>query len=113
MIAFKKPEALSLSQRKSINTDIDVPARISIDDQSHPIYTLVEVETPDRQGLFYDLLEAFHTEEISIDLARIATEKKVAHDTFYVLGATRKKINDPHRLEQLQLRLLTAVSSSQ
>src|SRR3990167_2149920 len=84
--------------------------RVDIDNQSHPIYTLVEIEVPDRCGLFYDLLRALHYRGISIDLARITTERKAALDTFYILGADGKKITDQKSIKELKQRLLEEVA---
>ena len=88
------------------NKDTSILARVSIDNQTHPVYTLVDVEMPDRRGLFYDLLGALNYQGISIDLARITTEMKGALDTFYVLGADGKKIMDSKLMNELQYRLI-------
>ena len=108
---FKKPKPHSLSQCKSILEET-VSSRVVIDSHSHPIYTLVEVEAPDRQGLFYDLLGVFSQREISIDLARIATEMRAAFDTFYILDAKGKKIEDLAEKEALQQGLTMAIEST-
>lgn len=84
--------------------------RVSINNESHPLYTLVDVEAPDRPGLFYDFLEALNYQGISIDLARITTEMKAALDTFYILGADGKKITESQLINELQSRLLAAAS---
>ena len=89
-----------------------ISAHVSIDNKSHPLYTLIEVEAPDRHGLFYDLLGALHYLEISIDLARIATEMKAAFDTFYILGADKKKLSNEEVIQELQQRLLLAAEGN-
>lgn len=81
---------------------------VVIDNQSHPCYTVVKIETHDRQGLFYDLLKALHYQEISIDLARIATEMKAAFDTFYILDRNKKKVTDEEVITKLKERLTEA-----
>ncbi|MFZ4115263.1 MAG: bifunctional uridylyltransferase/uridylyl-removing protein GlnD [Chthoniobacterales bacterium] len=90
-------------------SDTMIPSNLFIDNQSHPIYTLVEVETADRQGLFYDLLGALHYRDISIDCARIATEMRAAFDTFYILGVDKKKVLNQEILNNLRERLLAAI----
>jgi len=107
---FKKPEPHSLSEWRSTLEEIMIPPRVIIDSHSHPLYTLVEVEAPDRQGLFYDLLGVFSEREFSIDLARIATEMRAAFDTFYILNEERKKIEDLDQKDSLQQQLLSAVN---
>lgn len=89
--------------------DTMVSSHLFIDNHSHPLYTLVEVEAADRQGLFYDLLGALHYHSISIECARIATEMRAAFDTFYILGADKKKVTNHELLNQLRQRLLRAI----
>ena len=82
-----------------------VSSHLSIDNQSHSNYTIIEVEAPDRDGLFYDLVRALHAHNISIDSARIATEMRAAFDTFYILDSNRKKVTDEAVLTALRDRL--------
>src|SRR5437763_5161111 len=35
---------------------IEFPTRIAVDNKTHPIYTLIEIQAPDRIGLLYDIL---------------------------------------------------------
>lgn len=89
--------------------EIGFPTTIATDNRVHPDYTLVQIQTPDRLGLLYDLLSALAEERISIALSRISTEKGAAVDTFYVIdGITRGKITDRVRIEALQKRLRDA-----
>ena len=83
--------------------------KIIVENKSHPTYTLVQIATPDRLGLLYELLSAFGQEGVSIALSRISTEKGVATDTFYVVdAATRGKITDVDRIAALQQKLQQA-----
>jgi [protein-PII] uridylyltransferase len=82
-----------------------VSSHLSIDNQSHSNYTIIEIEAPDRDGLFYDLVRASHAHNISIDSARIATEMRAAFDTFYILDSNRKKVTDEAVLKALRDRL--------
>jgi [protein-PII] uridylyltransferase len=76
--------------------EMDFPTRVTVENKAHPIYTLVQIQTPDRLGLLYELLSAFGQERVSIALSRISTEKGAAIDTFYVADrTTRGKIVDP------------------
>ncbi len=96
---IKKEESIKQKNDSRIETNVRV------DNHSHPIYTLVEVETADREGLFYDLLGALNYGDLCIDCARIATEMDVAFDTFYILGSDKKKIMDQELLDNLQERI--------
>ena len=94
-------------------TEIDFPTRITIENKSHPTSTLIEVETPDRAGLLYDLVAGMGRQNVYITLARISTDKGAAVDTFYVTdAATRGKVTDGKRIAQLQKALHAAVLSA-
>jgi [protein-PII] uridylyltransferase len=94
--------------------EIDFPTRIAIENKSHPTSTLIQVETPDRLGLLYDLVACLDRNGVYIALARISTEKGAAIDTFYVTDAiTRGKINEPKRIEHLQRELTAAIVPAQ
>ena len=93
--------------------EMDFPTRVTVENKTHPTYTLIQIQTPDRLGLLYELLSAFGEERVSIALSRISTEKGAAIDTFYVADrATRGKITDPARIAALQERLHRAASAS-
>jgi [protein-PII] uridylyltransferase len=89
--------------------EIDFPTRIIIENKSHPASTLIQVETPDRLGLLYDLVACLGRNSVYIALARISTEKGAAIDTFYVTDASsRGKITETKRIDQLQEELTAA-----
>lgn len=103
----KQMSATVMDYLSQNNTPIG--SRLLIDNHSHPNYTIVEIETADREGLFYDLVGALHFQNITIDCARIATEMRAAFDTFYILGSHGKKVKDKETLTGLHERLLRAV----
>jgi [protein-PII] uridylyltransferase len=85
---------------------LDFPTRVTVENKTHPAYTLVQIQTPDRLGLLYELLSVFGEENVSIALSRISTEKGAAIDTFYVADrATHSKITDSVRIAALLQRL--------
>ncbi|HSH38447.1 MAG TPA: [protein-PII] uridylyltransferase [Chthoniobacterales bacterium] len=90
-----------VAQRATI--ELEFPTKIITDNKAHPAYTLIQIETPDRLGLLFDLLSVFGRHGISISLSRISTEKGAAIDTFYVVDSgTRGKITDAGRIAALQ-----------
>jgi [protein-PII] uridylyltransferase len=92
--------------RSRVRSEIDFPTKIITDNKSHPYYTLIQIETPDRLGLLYGLLSALGQADVSITLSRISTEKGAAIDTLYVVDRfTRGKITDSARIAALQKRL--------
>ena len=89
--------------------DLEFPTLIVVDNNAHPAYTLLQIQTPDRLGLLYDLLSCLGAEGVSIVFSRISTQNGAAIDTFYVTdGVTRGKITDSHRTAALQKHLQTA-----
>ncbi|MDQ2918932.1 MAG: [protein-PII] uridylyltransferase [Verrucomicrobiota bacterium] len=88
---------------------VEFPTTIAIENKTHPRFTLVQIQTPDRIGLLYELLSAIGEEGISIVLSRVSTEKGAAVDTFYVMdGNTGGKITEAWRIDSLQKRLQQA-----
>jgi [protein-PII] uridylyltransferase len=86
--------------------ELEFPTYIAVDNKAHPAYTLIQIQTPDRLGLLYDLLSCFGREGVSIALSRISTQNGAAIDTFYVTdSSTHAKISDSHRIGALQKRL--------
>lgn len=99
-------EKARLQLKAPAEAELDFPTRIILDNKSHPNYTLIQIETPDRLGLLYDLLAALGEEDVSIILSRISTEKGAAIDTFYVAdSSTRGKITESGRIATLEKRL--------
>jgi [protein-PII] uridylyltransferase len=91
---------------------IEFPTRIAIDNKTHPVYALIEIQAPDRIGLLYDVLTCLDRENLLVPLSRINTQAGAAIDTLYVVDrSTRAKITDPHRIRAIQLRLQNAILS--
>lgn len=88
-----------------ISQEAELPTKIVVDNHSHPSYTLVDIQTPDRLGLLYNLLRAFSEANVSIELSRITTEMDVAMDSFYLTSREGRKIVDAPTIKRLQ-RLL-------
>jgi len=98
-------------QRRRLH-ELEFPTGIAIDNKAHPACTLIQIETPDRVGLLYDLLTALEHEGVNIGLSRISTQKGAAIDTFYINDATtRGKITDSNRIAGLQRRLRAVILS--
>src|SRR5581483_8761777 len=54
--------------------DLEFPAFIAVDNKAHPTYTLLQVQTPDRIGLLFDLLTCLGREGVAIAFSRISTQ---------------------------------------
>src|SRR5438270_1426246 len=89
---------------------IEFPTRISIDNKTHPTYTLIEIQAPDRIGLLYDVLSCLDREDILVPLSRINTQSGAAIDTLYVVdGSTHAKITDSNRIRTIQQHLKSTI----
>ena len=99
-------------QSHHLATGIEFPTRIAIDNKTHPVYALIEIQAPDRIGLLYDVLTCLDRENLLVPLSRINTQAGAAIDTLYVVDrSTRGKITDPHRIRAIQQRLQNAILS--
>jgi [protein-PII] uridylyltransferase len=88
----------------------EFPTRISMDNETHPAYTLIEIQAPDRLGLLYDILTCLDRESVSIALSRINTQDGAAIDTLYVVDrSTDAKITDPHRIKTIHEHLTRTI----
>jgi [protein-PII] uridylyltransferase len=102
-------EKARLAVRARPAPELEFPTLIAADNKAHPSCTLLQIQTPDRLGLLYDLLSCLSAEGVAIVLSRISTQNGAAIDTFYVTdGATRAKITDPYRIASLQKQLQAA-----
>ena len=101
----RKKRGFQLSQ------ELDFPTRLVIDNDAHPVYTLVDIQTPDRLGLLYRLLRAFADTNVEIALSRIATEKGAAIDAFYVTDAEGRKLRNATTITRLQKALQMAAQA--
>ncbi|MCX6968179.1 MAG: [protein-PII] uridylyltransferase [Verrucomicrobia bacterium] len=88
-----------------LSQEMEFPTRIVIDNDTHPVYTVVDIQTPDRLGLLYNILTGFGEADLNIALSRVATEKGAAIDSFYVTNAKGEKIRETKSVARLQ-RLL-------
>src|SRR5438105_1306592 len=99
-------------QSHRLTTGIEFPTRIAIDNKTHPVYELIEIQAPDRIGLLYDVLTCLDRENLLVPLSRINTQAGAAIDTLYAVDrSTRAKITDPNRIMAIQQRLQNAILS--
>jgi [protein-PII] uridylyltransferase len=99
-------------QSRRLASGIEFPTRITIDNKTHPTYTLIEIQVPDRIGLLYDVLSCLDRENILIPLSRINTQAGAAIDTLYVVdGSTHAKITDSNRIRTIQQHLKSTILS--
>src|SRR6266702_4656952 len=97
-------KAKRASRRAAVG--IEFPTRIAINNKTHPTYTLVEFQAPDRIGLLYDVVSCLDRENVLVPLSRINTQAGAAIDTLYVVdGSSHAKITDSQRIRIVQQHL--------
>jgi [protein-PII] uridylyltransferase len=97
-------------QSRRLAPAIEFPTHIAMDNETHPAYTLIEIQAPDRLGLLYDILTCLDRENVSIALSRINTQDGAAIDTLYVVDrSTDAKITDPHRIRTIHEHLTNII----
>lgn len=96
-----------------MSLEADIPTRITVDNRSHPAFTIVDLETPDRMGLLYDLFAVLDRQGLNLVSARITTEKEVAMDTFYLSrAADGAKLSGDREVRELQRALHDAAMAA-
>jgi [protein-PII] uridylyltransferase len=83
--------ASRFQRRKSIAPS---GVRISWDNQSSGRSTILELRTGDRLGLAYKIANTLSSLDLDIVFAKVATEKHLALDVFYVTNAAGEKLPD-------------------
>ena len=67
--------------------------------------TIIEAQTSDRRGLLYRLARLIYEKGFDITFARVATERGVAMDTFYIENANLQKPTNTSNLLDLRMDL--------
>jgi [protein-PII] uridylyltransferase len=89
-----------------------VPTEVTVDNDSSPYYTLVDVTAPDRVGFLFSITHALFQLDLQIHLAKITTNVDQVLDVFYVTDRGGVKIADPESLEMSLLSKLVGDETS-
>jgi len=96
-----------------MSQEAEIPTRIFVDNRGHPSFTIVDIQTPDRIGLLYELFGALADLGLSLELARITTEREVALDTFYIYRSSDgAKLSAEDEIRDLQRALHKAATGT-
>ncbi len=87
------------------------PTRAIVDNIEDEKFTIIEVQAIDRIGLLHDVFATISKYNLSIQHARIVTEKGAAMDTFYILTEDGKKFIDTAAIKQMEIELSEAAQS--
>jgi [protein-PII] uridylyltransferase len=101
------PEISKLEAKKLAITRKDMlpapfPPSVDVYHELSLKQTIVEVQASDRIGLLYQISRRITEEHFDISFARIATERGVAMDTFYIKNENPKKETDTATLLELR-----------
>lgn len=87
------------------------PTKIVFNNDDSPEYTILEIQTPDRLGLLYHVLDVLEHSGIDIYLAKINTEKGAAMDVFYLTNSDGNKITSAEQLDSLTAKLKGSIDA--
>ncbi|MEM9099836.1 MAG: ACT domain-containing protein, partial [Pseudomonadota bacterium] len=86
-----------------------VPTRVSFDNESSDLYTIIEVDCRDRLGLLHLLTRNLTGLNVNIFTAIIATYGEQAVDVFYVRDLFGLKITSESKMRRIERKLVAAV----
>ena len=80
--------------------------RILVDNAASPLFTIVEIDTPDNFGLLHKIARCFSENSVNIISARLSTRIDQAVDVFYITDERKGKITDRDRIDDLKGKLI-------
>jgi [protein-PII] uridylyltransferase len=104
-----RSQTISRFQRRKIVAPSGT--RISWDNQSSGRSTILELRTGDRLGLAYKIANTLSSLDLDIVFAKVATEKHLALDVFYVTNAAGEKLDDD-RLPAIEDAIRSALAET-
>ncbi|MGH9754846.1 MAG: hypothetical protein ACREA2_18875, partial [Blastocatellia bacterium] len=88
----KRLRSRTVSRFQRRKTIAPIVTKISWDNQSSDRSTILELRTGDRLGLAYKIANTLSSLDLDIVFAKVATEKHLALDVFYVTNAAGEKL---------------------
>ena len=109
-IRKKKKKSKPLYPRPKTRLHANIPASVQVYNELSLRRTIVEIQANDSIGLLYEISRILFEHGYDITFARIATERSVALDTFYIENIDQEKENDQTNLLKLQEALSRAIA---
>ncbi|MBI4418122.1 MAG: [protein-PII] uridylyltransferase [Ignavibacteriales bacterium] len=97
---------------KRLTKQLNPNARMDVEFEDHPVYTIIDVFAPDRLGFLYKITESISRLGLNIQSAKIATRADGIVDSFYVLDRNGRRLEDPFRREEVRAELLRTVQET-
>jgi len=95
---------------KRLTKPVNPNARIGVEFEDHPFYSIIDVFAPDRLGFLYKITESMSRLELDIASAKIATRADGIVDSFYVRDREGRKIESAHHRETVRTALLQTIT---
>ncbi|MBC8288955.1 MAG: ACT domain-containing protein, partial [Planctomycetes bacterium] len=101
----------TLSRVPSRETVMELPIRVTIDDETSDRCTVISVFAHDQPGLLYTITKTLYQLGLSIELAKIATHFDQVADVFYVTHNDGRKITSESHQKAISKRLLDELTA--
>ncbi len=106
----KKKKEKSLYRQEKPRLEASIPSNVQVYNELSLKRTIVEIQANDKIGLLYEISRILFDYGYDITFARIATERDVALDTFYIENIDPAKGDDETNLLKLQEALSAAIA---
>ena len=87
------------------------PTKVSIDNSTSDIATIIDVFAHNRGGLLYAISRAIFECELSVTHAKIGTYIDQVVDVFYVTDRSNRKVTDADRLDHIKRKIFDAIDT--
>ncbi|MEM1057871.1 MAG: [protein-PII] uridylyltransferase [Verrucomicrobiota bacterium] len=88
----------------------ELRTRVTFDQRSSREFTLMDVHSPDRQGLLARITRILAELDVEVIAARITTEKGAVLDTFYLADDDGRKLTEDKLLRKITRRIESALA---
>ncbi len=109
-IRRKKKKDKPRYRRQKERLSAHIPANVQVYNELSLKRTIVEIQANDKIGLLYEISRILFAYGYDITFARIATERDVALDTFYIENIEEQAPGDDNNLLKLQEALSAAIA---
>jgi [protein-PII] uridylyltransferase len=101
----------TLSRVPARETVMELPVRVTIDDDTSDRCTVISVFAHDQPGLLYTITRTLYQLGLSIELAKIATHFDQVADVFYVTDNDGRKIASESHQKAISTRLMNELAA--
>ncbi len=93
-------------ERKTKATARPVQPRLTVDNETSEVATVLEISCLDEPGILYRITRAFTELDLDIVSARVQTLGSEVIDAFYIRDQYGNKVEDPEHLAEIELAVL-------